>query len=352
MQLVATGHRCTVLTSSIHGAPDREEYRGVTVLRLPSFTLMGGRFPIPKPGLGLIRSLSALRALGPDLFVINTRFFPISAIAAICARSWSVRSIVVEHGTGHFELRSRIFRMLGHLYEHTITFGLRQIAGEFYGVSMAACSWLHHFGLEAKGVIPNSVAISESETSREAARASLMLGKEVFVVSFAGRLIPEKGVLELVEAAKTLHEHDPRVVVCIAGEGPLNDTVASAAAGSSAIRYLGVLTKDGVTELMRASDVFILPSKYPEGLPTSILEAGARCCPVIASDKGGTREIVENGVSGVLLADVSAATVCAAVRRIQADPGLAAGMAAELRSRVEAGYTWVATASRVAALMR
>lgn len=126
-----------------------------------------------------------------------------------------------------------------------------------------------------------------------------------FTFLLIARLLREKGVAELVEAARIVRAAHPRIRVQILGPvdaaNPASIPRAQldqwAAAGD--IEYLG--TADDVRPFLAAADCFVLPSYYREGTPRALLEAAAMAKPIITTDMPGCRDVVDPGSNGFLV---------------------------------------------------
>ncbi len=155
------------------------------------------------------------------------------------------------------------------------------------------------------------------------------------LVLFAGRLAPQKGVDVLLRSLDLLQHVEPGVVTLIAGDGPLRTTLEEQARSfgllGGAVRFLG--HREDVPRLLAAADLLVLPSRY-EGLPNVVLEAMRFAKPVVATAAPGTRELVVDGETGLLVPidDVGAHTE--AIRRLVRDPELAMRMGRAGRERV------------------
>ena len=112
---------------------------------------------------------------------------------------------------------------------------------------------------------------------------------------YVGRLSEDKGVPTLLRAAALAPGS-----VRVAGRGPLSALV-DAAAGTGDVEALGRLDKSAVFDELRRAIAMVLPSVWYEGLPVAVLEAYATGTPVIASGIGSLAEIVEDGVTGLLV---------------------------------------------------
>jgi len=126
-------------------------------------------------------------------------------------------------------------------------------------------------------------------------------GKIVFVM--VARLIREKGVLEYLKAARLVRGKYPEAVFLLVGPSGSDEPDAVPdqvlEAFSEDVLYLGA--RSDVPEILNASDVFVLPTKYREGVPRAMLEAMALSLPVVVSDMPGCREAVEGRKTGFLV---------------------------------------------------
>jgi glycosyltransferase involved in cell wall biosynthesis len=135
---------------------------------------------------------------------------------------------------------------------------------------------------------------------RAALRTELGAGPGDIVVGMVGRLVAEKGVLELLAAARLLD--DRYVVVVIGPDDPAKpdslDRQTVQEAEAAGVRFLGL--REDVDRLYGAMDLFVLPS-WREGFPRAAMEAAASGIPVIATDVRGCRQVVDHEVTGLLV---------------------------------------------------
>lgn len=156
---------------------------------------------------------------------------------------------------------------------------------------------------------------------RDRIREEIGAGPDDVVCGVVARLVREKGIPEVVAAARILLD-EPDVVVVVIGprEPDKADGVSDAEideAMSIGVRFLGL--RHDVVDCLASMDVFILAS-HREGFPRSPMEAAAMGLPVVATDVRGCREVVDDGVTGLLVPVRSPEAIAAAVRSLARDP--------------------------------
>ena len=147
-------------------------------------------------------------------------------------------------------------------------------------------------------VIPNFIELSAlHHFDRATARAAHGLTESDTAIVYAGRLVCEKRIDVLIEAFVRLLPERPSAHLFIAGEGPdegrLRNQVTRLRVDH--VHFLGLLQKFEVHRLLAGADIVALPSRF-EGFPMLVLEALAFGVPVVASDVGGVREILADGL--------------------------------------------------------
>jgi glycosyltransferase involved in cell wall biosynthesis len=133
----------------------------------------------------------------------------------------------------------------------------------------------------------------------------------------------------------------------VAGEGPERaalEAEARALGVGDRVSFLGF--RPDTPSLLASADLFVLPSLI-EGLPLSVLEAMAAGCPVVATAAGGTGEIVQDRVTGLLVPPADAEALAAAMQELLRDRPLAARLAGAGRDRVRREFSAAATARSV-----
>ena len=154
-------------------------------------------------------------------------------------------------------------------------------------------------------------------------------------VIFAGRLSKEKGIDTLVEIGKLLSDD---IHLIILGDGPEKNKVSALAKSKTNIHYLGYQPKEKTIPLIRGSDALIQPS-IVEGISSTILEAMACKTPIIATEVGGNKELLENNKTGILVEPDSCEKFLDKIQELFADKKRAKKIGENAFSKVQQ-YDW------------
>jgi glycosyltransferase involved in cell wall biosynthesis len=120
--------------------------------------------------------------------------------------------------------------------------------------------------------------------------------EDIVICSMTSRLVTAKGIGEAIEAFEELK--DQKIKLIIYGDGPESEKFESLAKNNKQITFAG--HANDVVKALSESDIFIHPS-YHEGFSLSLIEAAMCQLPIIACNVGGNREIVKDGVNGILI---------------------------------------------------
>lgn len=169
---------------------------------------------------------------------------------------------------------------------------------------------------------------------------------------FVGRLAAAKGVPVLIDAMPQILAVHPDASLTLIGDGPDRERLQDQVRGlglSDAVRFTGYQSQDEVAQALAEAAVFVLPS-FAEGVPVVLMEAMAARRPVVATRITGIPELVEDGVSGRVVAPGDAVVLAEAVRDILSDPERAARMGEAGRGKVEVEFDIEREARKLAAL--
>jgi glycosyltransferase involved in cell wall biosynthesis len=161
-------------------------------------------------------------------------------------------------------------------------------------VSNAVRDIYKEIGIESTPIHTVTPILDVKKTKSQIRRELGLLGKVVF---YAGKLSIGKGSNRFLEMAKSMKN----VNFIVVGTGPLKEDFVSASKNYENINYMGKIPHERVLDLYKAADVVCSTSVWPEPLSRVPIEALNIGTPCIATDVGGTNEIIEDGISGFLI---------------------------------------------------
>ena len=277
-------------------------------------------------GLQALRARTTLdayrRAFAPD--VVHSHLFKADVLAASCLgrrRPGREGLVSTKHNLDVF-LERPPWRILGRaaLAREDAAIAVSGAVAAYYRKALGEPAAEFH-------VVPHGIA----PDSPHASRPPVPPPGADRVVSVA-RLDPQKDPLGLVEAFRAVVRAHPGATLTLVGRGALEAQVRTAAAGLPA----GSVTLTGFTDdpaaHMDAADVVVLASRW-EGLGLVLVEAALRERPVVATTVGGIPEVVDDGVTGLLVAPGAPAALAAAIVRLLDDPDTARRMGGAARER-------------------
>jgi glycosyltransferase involved in cell wall biosynthesis len=177
------------------------------------------------------------------------------------------------------------------------------------GICQANVDHLREYGFPQERItfIPNGIDTAAWEDTSPPARIRRFL--------FLGRLDPEKGIFELLDAFRQVRSRHPDVRLTIAGEGPADERLRREA--GEGIEFAGRIPYEELGRVFDAHDCMVLPS-YSEGMPLSVLEAAAHHRAMIITDVGDIRQLFGDRIR--IIAPRDAAALAAAMEDAVADP--------------------------------
>jgi glycosyltransferase involved in cell wall biosynthesis len=170
------------------------------------------------------------------------------------------------------------------------------------------------------------------------------------VISFIGRLAPQKNVATLLRAMPEVLRAQPSTHLLIAGNGPEKPgltELCQALGIASAVTFMGYV--EDARSVYAASDVFVLPSRH-EGFGIVLAEAMAMETPIVAARASGIIDVVEDGKTALLAAPGDAAAFARAILRLFNDASMRQRLVAEGRRTVQEKFSRENMALRVEAL--
>jgi glycosyltransferase involved in cell wall biosynthesis len=260
--------------------------RGVEPLHVPVSSILAPR--------GHQRVRRHLRAVRPD--IVHTHLGASDLLGGLAARSLSLPAVSTVHVM-------EWPRSLGNdVRVKLIAAARRHCMARVIAVSGPAGQWLVDHGWARRGqlvTVHNGVAGVPRPGAGREVRRSLGISEDALVVTMLSVLRAAKGHDVAIPAVAGLRDRFPRVHLLIVGDGDERRSLEALAAAAGATTLAG--HRDDVMEVLDASDVLLHPSRI-DALPGALLEAMAARLPVVATAVGGIPDIVEDGVTGVLVA--------------------------------------------------
>ena len=316
---------CELLTFGRRPAQQREP-SGLRVRTLPALAFLRGH-----PAHPLAPALPAALA-GADLVHTHHMRSAPSRLAALSARARRQHAVVTDHGLGGGSWAGLLPRLFARFLTVS-AYSARELRAP------SARTRVIYGGADPHRFAPDADAIRRG-------------------VLFVGRLTPHKGVDRLIAALPAgahlrvvgSSGHDPALPE---RDYPL--LLRSLAAGRD-VQFLGPAAEDALPALYRQAAVFVLPSvhrtcygrhvRVSELLGLAVLEAMASGTPVVCSRLGGLPEVVEHGVTGLLVEPGNVGELREAVASLLHDPARARRMGRNARELVLERFTWQACAER------
>lgn len=313
------------------------------IYRMPIYNIFSSRYPILKTNKQYRNLIKELEKENIDSIILNTRFHLTSLIGAKFAKKQKIPTCLIEHGSTHFTVYNKVLDNLGHIYEHALTNKMKSLVKDYYGVSLKCNEWLEHFKIQAKGVFYN--CINEDEYEKYKLSNYEKCEDKKIIISYVGRMIKEKGILEIIEAYEELDKKE-QIQLILAGDGPLLKELENRNLNKN-ILLTGKLNHDEVMGLLNKTDIFVHPSSFAEGMPTSILEAGLMKCAIVATPAGGTAEVINNKELGIIC-DSSKNSIKEAIEYYLNNEEKRKESAEKLHNRVKKNFTWNVMSKHIA----
>ncbi len=272
----------------------------VKIIRYPAFYIIPN-YPLPKFWKLLFWKLFFnLFKTDFDIVISRIRFFATSFMGLIFAKLSNTPLIHIEHTSDFIQLSSHFKNSIARIYDYTLgkmmfIFSTKNIANsqktsEFCTklYKKANCDVIYR-GIEINKILnyPPNTSLKEKYTNK-------------IIITFAGRLIDNKGVADLLQAVKNVQED---FILFIIGDGAQKQNLKKLAKKldiQNKIIFFGFKKQSEVIGIMKISDIIVNPS-YTEGLPTMLIEASLCKKAIVATDVGGTSEIITSKDDGILI---------------------------------------------------
>ncbi len=312
--------------------------KNVVYIKLPVYKLFIKRYPIIKHNYIYKKLIKELDKYDISNIIVNTRFYLTSLIGAKYGHKNNIPVSLIEHGSQHLTVDNKILDFFGAIYEHLLTIKVKKYVNYYYGVSKGACNWQKHFKINSNGIWYNSIVDFSKNAVIEKEK------NNIIHITYAGRILKQKGIIQLLEVFTKLEKKHENIMLTIAGDGNLLD-YCKEKYKSPKIKFLGNVDFEQLKKIYSITDIFVYAPIWPEGLPTSILEAGLMKCATIASPYGGTKEIIKNNVNGILI--TSEEELENSIIKLIENKKLRTKYGNELYKTIKSKFLWNVTANKI-----
>ncbi len=266
----------------------REVDANTEILRIDTWEMVKGKYYIPS-FKGLKQIASTLKENRKSEVHTHTRFYFTNFIATLLSEKYKQTHYHFEHGASFVKDDTFFVRMIAWIFDHTLARYILRHSKRIFPVSNGVRYFLEkNFShLNVGETIYNSYPfVSESFKQKSQPKILKLLS--------VGRIIRSKGVYELIDACTLLKESNISFTLTMIGDGSEICNLRRLIKDNGLEKYItlkGLLPFEETQREFQHYDIFLNPS-YTEGLPTTVLEGFANSLFVVATDVGGTREIV------------------------------------------------------------
>jgi glycosyltransferase involved in cell wall biosynthesis len=331
-QQVKRGHDVDVVSWCRNGICSEEKVaEGFTIHRLNGLNLNLGSLIREYPYLlGLSSKLETLR---PDVIHGESHLFLSTVQAVRKAKKLGLPCVVTVHGV--FADRGSVVNVAQKAYLHTLGLEVFRNADRVICLTRKDAEDIGRLGcsLEKIRLVPNAVDTDMFKPCNE---------REPNLVVWVGRFVHEKGVRYLIEAARIVVDTFKDVRFLLIGYGPLKADIIRLIHERNLEKFVNVvgpLSRNEIAKVLGRATIFVFPS-LKEGLPVSVLESMASGVPVVGSRISGVSDIVEDGVSGLLVPQKEHKFIAAAIMKLVEDSDMQRRFGRNARKFVERNCSW------------
>jgi glycosyltransferase involved in cell wall biosynthesis len=349
-ELAKRKHSVSVATS-LRNFEGGESHKGVNIFEITPFVTI---YSIPHSlSFPLLKIQNVINERDIEITHALMDYSTNTAVASLVSKAMHTPFVCNVQGVGTRTGRF-VVDALAECYDWTIERRILQNAKKLIVLSKNLISRTRKLGIEDHkvAVIPSGVDCTRYDPRRpEVMRKATMLrdnfniSEDDFVVGFVGRIVPAKGLVYLFDALSKVKRDFPNVVLLIVGEGSQKAELQNKSRDLR-IRTIFAGYQTDTPPYYALMDAFVLPSLF-EGLPGVVLEALAMEKAVIATNVGGTSDIVTDGQNGFLVPTKDSEEVAKHLIRLAKDKDLKDKMGRAGRETVLKNFLWDDIVDRV-----
>jgi len=349
VRLHQRGHTVVALADSYPGDVPYEEFHGVRIFRVKPLHYFSGidygiSFPLPD----IIRIMKRF-----DIDVVHgiVEYAP-STISGVFLSSILRKPFVLTLQGAGITFGISYVDLIVNGFDHTLArvISSRTKTGILLSKNLVARARKIGLSQGKIRIIPTSIPYVEEfapqSVDASIARKELGVDNKV-VVCFVGRLVRLKGLSFLLQAQKALQKSVPNLHLLIVGYGPDKPLLESMAKSFDLkATFTGYVERNKIPSYLSAADIFVNPS-LTEGLPLTVMEAMAMERAVVATDVGGTSDLIRNGENGFLIPSRDVGSLASAIRTLALDDKLRQRMGLAGRDTIMKDFSWSSITQKV-----
>lgn len=332
-------------------APAHQENGKITIIRFPAIEVIPN-YPLPAFWKTAFQQLwNSVQQEQFDIVLSRTRFFTTSLAALLYSKQTKTPWIHIEHGSDFIQLANPFTNLVGRIYDYTAGWLIFRFSDVNVAISQAVAGFVTRFTSRKSPIIYRGIE-KDSIIAAPINEELVKRFKDKILIGFVGRLIDGKGVKDLLTAIQTLD--DQRLQAIIIGDGPQKERLKSFVKElniADQVVFLGNQPQTQAMSALKACAIFVNPS-YTEGLPTSVLEAALCHTAIIATDVGGTKEIITDKKSGFLIQPKNITMLTERLKRLIDDEKLRTTFSEAAYESVNARFSWPESADAYIALIK
>ncbi len=343
--LAETGEEVHLVTVGSHGAPVYEQVNGVRVYRVYPYQVSSPDFVtwVTQLNVAMVeRCISVLNEIG-DVHLVHAHDWLVAYAARAVKHAYRLPLVATIHATEYgrnYGLHNDTQRHISDVEWWLNYEAWKVICCSFYMKGEVQ----HVFQIpdDKIRIIPNGVNVENFKVRNHKARRDLYAAPDEKIIFYVGRLVREKGVQVLLDAAPAILSRYPQTKFVIAGKGPHEGALrhqVSTKGIANRVYFTGYIDDETRNSLYSWASVAVFPSLYePFGIVA--LEAMAARTPVVVSDTGGLGEIVRHGMDGLKAYPGNSKSLADMVLWLLNDPETADILKTQAYRRVVEDFNW------------
>ena len=315
-----------------------EKYRNLNIYRVDAIEILRGQFALANylEIISLIKKLNQKHTY--QVVNSHSRFFDCSWWTPYIAKYLGAKSVLTDHCAYHPTHKSWFISKIAKAVDKLLSPIISKKYDHITVVSKATQKFFKKLtGLNSKIIYPGSSNRNIKKINTD---------NKKLLISFVGRMIDSKKPHLVALAAQNITKQYPNTTFVFAGDGPLLPQLQQS--NNPQIKFLGKLSHEKTQKLLEKTDILVHPSQHHEGLPLTLLEAGVANCAIAATDQGGTKEIIKDKQTGLIIdSPPTVKNIETTLKKLIDDSVLRKNLSKNLKKQIKNNYQWSKSARQL-----